>query len=110
MTKTIAAVVLMALAACMPALPTASAGFEILPCTATGSQGTIVTVPYYATIYGTGWEGSEYHVYGGYSYEDVDRWNYCVAGFQVGAVNARYSHSTTWDSCVNCLYVESLLA
>lgn len=103
MKHAIAILALVALAA-----PTASANsivenlVDSLVCTNPGYQGTIATVPYFVWVDGTGWVGPYYHVYYTTSYERVDRYNYCVANVQVGAVSTSYGGSSSYDACVNC--------
>ena len=98
------------------ALPVASANtildevLDLFACRDPGPQGTITTAPTGAQVPDSGWEGSEYHVYGGYTYTNVDRYNHCVANRQIGAVWISYGGSSTYDWCVNCLYTDSLLA
>lgn len=72
-------------------------------CPNPGYQGTIATVPYLVWIDGTGWQGSHYYVYGTYYYQNVDRYNYCLGGTQVGAVSTSYGGSYSWSWCVTCL-------
>ena len=83
---------------------------DVLACHNTGYQGTIVTVPYLVWVYGTYWQGPYYYVDGSWSYENVDRYNYCIYGIQVGAVSTSYGGTYYWTWCVNCLYTDSLLA
>lgn len=80
---------------------------ETVACRNPGYQGTITTVPYFVWVDGTGWVGSRYYVYGSTSYENVDRYNHCVAGVQVGAVWISYAGSSSWASCVNCVQFEA---
>ena len=93
------------------ALPLASADtivddvVDALACRNPGYQGTITTVPYFVWVDGTGWVGPYYYVYGSTSYENVDRYNHCVLGIQVGAVSTSYGGSRSWASCVNCPWV-----
>ena len=111
----IAALLAAALAATLAA-PVASATVDvgdvrdIVACHNTGPQGTIATVPYFVWTSGTYWQGPYYYVDYSVSYEKVERYNHCVAGIQVGAVNVGYSHTSYYSSCVNCVTIGTLLA
>lgn len=83
---------------------------DAFACQNPGYQGTITSAPYFASTDGTGWVGPYYYAYYTVHYENVDRYNHCVAGFQVGAVNVSYGGSSSYAWCVNCLYADSILA
>ena len=115
MKQTIAILAVLALAGVSLA-PVASATtildqvLDAFTCRNPGYQGTITKAPTGAQVPQTGWVGPEYHVYGGYTYTNVDRYNHCVGKYQVGAVWTSYGGSTSYDTCVNCVTIGTLLA
>ena len=81
-----------------------------LACHNTGSQGTITKVPYFVWVDGAYWIGSYYYVDSTISYQNVDRYNYCIANIQVGAVSTSYGGSSSRHTCVNCVVIGVELA
>jgi hypothetical protein len=103
--KTTLAMAILATFALATIVPVATAqGTPVLiPCTHTGYQGTITTVLTGAHTSGTGWNPyPKYYVYGSYTYTNIDAYNYCIAGNQVGAVALGAQTTRSWASCVTC--------
>ena len=116
MNKTLSLATLATLLVAGAAIPVASANtivddiVDTLACHYTGPQGHIAYVPYFAWVDGAYWIGSKYYVDYTVSYQDVERYNYCIAGIQVGAVNVGYGYSSSYHTCVNCVVIGVELA
>ena len=109
MNKTITFVALAALMA-VGTLPVVSANstivedaLEKLACNYTGPQGTITSAPTSAGFGGAYWIGPYYYADYSVTYTDIDRYNYCVANIQVGAVSTSYGYRQSYHTCVNCV-------